>query len=165
MTARRRTRAAGGRRYRLCALAAVWAMATGACSAPPSEAPPAEANVPPHDAEHAGVTEPHGDHTPHRGGLVLMNGDLHYEVVLDPGGRHQVWFSSATREDLPASIAADVVMVVSRPGAPPERLDLVIDQAGEAWVARGQPLAGPDAMVKVTYTVRGVPHEVEIPYR
>ena len=64
------------------------------------------ANVTPRDSQHQGITTPHGDHSAHHGGLVLMNGELHYEVVFDRDGRHRVWFSDAVREDLPASIGA-----------------------------------------------------------
>lgn len=134
------------------------------CSQPaPPSAGPAD-RAAPKDAEHSGITEPHGDHTPQHGGLVLMNGDVHYEVVLDPGGRHSVWFSDAVRTELPASIATNVRLVVSRPGAPAESLSLAIDESGESWVARGQPIAGDSAMAKLTYDIRGVPHEVEIPF-
>lgn len=93
-----------------------------------------------------------------------MNGELHYEVVFDPAGAHRIWFSDAVREDLPASIAREVLMIVSRPGEPPETLPLQIDDAGESWVARGRPLAGNDVMVKVSYAVQGAVHEVEIPF-
>lgn len=118
----------------------------------------------PSDAQHQGITTPHGDHTPHHGGMVLMNGELHYEVVLDASGAHRLWFSNAVREDLPASIARDVQMVVARPGEPPEPLTLEIDDAGESWVARGKPLQGEGVMVKLTYAAQGAPHEVEIPF-
>ena len=72
-----------------------------------NEAPaaPAAGNRPA-DAQHAGITEPHGDHSPHHGGIVLMNGDVHYEVVMDPAGKYEVWFSDAVRTDLPAFLAA-----------------------------------------------------------
>jgi hypothetical protein len=135
-----------------------------ACSQPgPPPAAPVE-RAAPKDAQHAGITEPHGNHTPQHGGLVLMNGDVHYEVVLDPGGRHAVWFSDAIRTELPASTAANVRLVISRPGAPTESLALEIDESGESWVARGQPIAGDSVMAKLTYDIRGVPHEVEIPF-
>ena len=134
-----------------------------ACSTPP-EPKPAESAPKPADTQHAGITTPHGDHSAHHGGMVLMNGELHYEVVFDPAGKHHVWFSNAVREDLPASFASDVVMVVSRKGAAPERLALTIDDSGESWVANGQPVSGDDVMVKVTYAVKGDPFEVEIPF-
>ena len=141
---------------------ALVALVTTGCSAP--AAPAAEPAARPKDAQHAGITTPHGDHSPHHGGLVLMNGEVHYEVVLDRGGRHRLWFSDAVREDLPASQAAQVTMVIVRPGAPSEALTLAIDDSGESWVAAGQPLAPGDVMVKVSYVLRGQPFEIEIPF-
>ena len=93
-----------------------------------------------------------------------MKGELHYEVVLDPKGRHSVWFSDAVREDLPASVASKVEMTVTRPNAKPESLTLTIDESGESWVASGQPLAGNDVMVKLAFVARGEPLEIEIPF-
>jgi hypothetical protein len=113
---------------------------------------------------HAGISTPHGDHSPHHGGMVLMNGDMHYEVVFDRGGRHQVWFSDAVREDLPASVASNVVMIVSRKNVPPEQLRLDIDDSGESWIANGKPVEGEDVMVKVSYGVKGQPFDIEIPF-
>lgn len=118
----------------------------------------------PPDAQHRGITTPHGDHAPHHGGLVLMNGELHYEVVFDREGRHRIWFSDAVRQDLPASVARDVVMTVTRPNDAPERLTMTIDDAGESWVASGRPVAGEHVMTKITYVVQGAPYEVEIPF-
>ena len=139
------------------------AILTVACSNAPEPAP-AAAPAKPSDAQHAGITTPHGDHSPHHGGMVLMNGEVHYEVVFDRGGRHQVWFSDAVREDLPASIAKDVRMLVTRTGAAPEAISLAIDDSGESWIAKGQPVVGDDVMVKVSYSLKGDPFEVEIPF-
>jgi hypothetical protein len=116
------------------------------------------------DSQHAGITTPHGDHSPHHGGLVLMKGELHYEVVLDPGGRHAVWFSDAVREDLPASVASRVAMTVMRPKAGDEALSLAIDDSGESWIASGRPVAEDDVMVKVTFVARGEAFEIEVPF-
>ena len=133
-----------------------------ACSAPPVETPATTAT--PTDSQHAGITTPHGDHSPHHGGLVLMKGELHYEVVLDPKGRHSVWFSDAVREDLPASVASKVEMTVLRPSALAETLTLSIDESGESWIASGKPISGDDVMVKLTFVARGEPLEIEIPF-
>ena len=99
-----------------------------------------------------------------------MNGEVHYEVVFDSQGKHRVWFSNAVREDLPASVASKVTMIVQRTFASPEFLTLAIDDSGESWVASGKPLPGQDAtapnrhvMVTVRYEVRGEPFEIEIP--
>ena len=133
------------------------------CS-PASPPAPAARTEAPADAQHQGINTPHGDHSPHHGGMVLMNGDLHYEVAFDRNGEHRVWFSNAVRDDLPASVARNVRMQIARPGAPPESLSLEIDDAGESWVAHGRPVTGDNVMVKVSYALEGVPHEVEIPF-
>ncbi len=134
-----------------------------ACSQEPA-APEPRATTKPPDSQHAGITTPHGDHSPHHGGMVLMNGELHYEVVLDPNGKHAVWFSDAVRAELPASVASKVAMTVLRPKLPDEVLALAIDESGESWIATGQPVAGNDVMVKLTFVARGEPFEIEIPY-
>ena len=138
-----------------------------ACGGPP-DSPPGTPTDPPaqpaRDDQHKGVTGPHGDHTPHHGGMVLMNGDVHYEVVLAKDGRHQVWFSDAMRNDLPASIAAGVTMEVARPDAAVETVRLAIDEAGEAWIAMARPLVGAGILIKVRYTLQGAPYEIELPF-
>ena len=93
-----------------------------------------------------------------------MQGELHYEVVLDRNGKHAIWFSDAVREDLPASVASKVTMIVSRPAASPEFLTLAIDDSGESWIASGRPVAGNDVLVTVTFVARGEPFEIEIPF-
>jgi hypothetical protein len=93
-----------------------------------------------------------------------MKDELHYEVVLDRAGRHAVWFTDAVRQDLPASVASKVEMIVMRPNASPEALTLQIDDQGESWTAAGQPIAGEGVMVKLTFTSRGEPFEIEIPF-
>jgi hypothetical protein len=118
----------------------------------------------PGDAQHPNVTGPHGDHTPHHGGLVLMNGDVHYEVVLGKDGRHRIWFSDAVRNDLPATIAQSVTLEIARPSAPVEVVKPTIDESGESWVATSRPIDGDDVMVKIRYSLQGEPHEVEVPF-
>ncbi|HUQ88056.1 MAG TPA: hypothetical protein VM096_10885 [Vicinamibacterales bacterium] len=132
----------------------------GACSKPLEPAPEPVKKAA--DSQHSGITTPHGDHSPHHGGLVMMNGEMHYEVVFDAKGKHRVWFSDAVREELPASIASNVVMTITPKMGAVETLALKIDDSGESWVADGNPLAGGD-MVKLTYSARGEPFEIEIP--
>ena len=85
-------------------------------------------------------------------------------VQHDRGGQHHVWFTDAVRSDLPASVASNVTMIVTRPDAPVETLQLSIDESGESWVAKGQPVAGDNVMVKVAYTVEGTVYDVELPF-
>ncbi len=135
----------------------------GGCSAP-APAPLPTATAAPKDAQHAGITEPHGDHSPQHGGLVLMNGDVHYEVVMDPSGRYELWFSDAIRTELPASIASQPRVEVVRPGTAAESFPLAIDESGESWVGQGRPVSGDGVMIKLTYGLKGTPHEIEIPF-
>ena len=145
-------------------LLAIVAIVAIGCGSPAPEHAPAAAKTPTKDSQHAGITTPHGDHSPHHGGMVLMQGELHYEVVLDANGRHSVWFSDAVREDLPASVASKVEMTVTRPNSAAEVLALAIDDSGESWIASGKPVSGKDVMVKLAFTARGESHEIEIPY-
>lgn len=139
---------------------------TLACSSAPEEADPhaGMTHGAPADAVHEGVTGPHGDHTPQHGGLVLMNDDLHFEVVFSPEGRHAVWFTDAMRNELPASLASSVRFTVKRPGEADEMLALEIDENGEAWVARGRPVSGEGVTVTISYAVMGDPFEIEVPF-
>ncbi|MGE3274030.1 MAG: hypothetical protein AB7O67_02885 [Vicinamibacterales bacterium] len=138
-----------------------------ACSGSPEPAAPATDTTPtqaPNDSEHAGLTMPHGDHSPQHGGMVMMNDDLHFEVVFDRGGKHQIWFTDAVRSELPATVASDVTLTLTRPGQPDEVLPLTVDDYGESWVANGRPVEGDDVMVKIAYNVSGTPFEVEVPF-
>ncbi len=149
---------------RIGVLVAAAALAAACSSSSPSTAPPTQAPAAPAaDAQHQNVVGPHGDHSPHKGGMVLMNADIHYEVVLSRDGRHRIWFSDAVRNDLPASLATGVTLTITRTGQPDEVLSLVIDDTGESWLAAGQPVTG-DAYVKVRYSLQGEPHEVEVPF-
>jgi hypothetical protein len=110
---------------------------------------------------------PHGDHTPHHGGLVMMKGDdLHYEVLLDPSGReHRVYFTDAVREELPASLASDVALTIKRPSQPDEIVAMRIDDAGESWVGRGRPVANPAATTaRLAFSIRHEPYWIDLPF-
>lgn len=139
------------------------ALAVPACSRQEAPAAPASEAAAPKDAQHAGITEPHGDHTPQHGGMVLMNGDVHYELVMDAAGKYEVWFTDAIRTELPASVASNVRLQVTRASGAAETVTLAIDEAGESWIGQGQP-AGEGAMIKLNYDLRGEPHEVETPF-
>ena len=145
---------------------AVAIAAAAGCSNQPASAPAPAAPAPAAaaDAQHQNMVGPHGDHSPHKGGMVLMNADIHFEVVLSPAGKHQVWFSDAVRSELPASLVTGVTMTISRPGEPAEILALAIDDSGESWVAAGRPVAGANVDVKVRYSLQGEPYEIDLPF-
>lgn len=111
------------------------------------------------------ATQAHGDHSPHHGGVVLMHGDLHFEVLLDPGGAHRVYLTDAVRSELPASAASEVTITVLRPGdGEPERLALEIDEFGESWMAHGRPVAESESRALVALVHLGERYEIELPF-
>jgi hypothetical protein len=112
------------------------------------------------------ATAAHGDHSPHHGGVVMMKGDLHYEVVLDANGRYRLYFTDATRADLPAAAAASASITLMRKGEPPEGIELRIDESGESWVGQGRPVKDPSTTTaRVSYTIRGEePYWIDLPF-
>jgi hypothetical protein len=111
-----------------------------------------------------GGTVPHGNHNPKFGGVVLMNGDVHFEVVLHRDGKYQVYFSDATRAELPASVASEVSVTVMRAGAPPEPIKLQIDDSGESWVGQGKPVPAGELTARVAYSSHGQPYWIDVPF-
>jgi hypothetical protein len=107
---------------------------------------------------------PHSDHKPRHGGIVLMNGDLHFEVVMKRSGDYEVYFSNAMRDPLPASIASDVTITVEQQGQAPEPLTLQIDDAGEYWVGHGRAVTDPNASARIAYVIDGKPYWIDMPY-
>jgi hypothetical protein len=145
-------------------LTAFAALTCASCDrTPAAEAPVAQAAS---TAAPLGGTAPHGDHNPHHGGIVMMKGaDLHYELVLDPaGGAHHLYFTDAVRDDLPASVASDVVLTIHRPGRADEQVVLRIDDAGESWVGSGDAVTSPAATsVRVAFAIRHEPYWIDLP--
>jgi hypothetical protein len=145
----------------LAALAA-GVMGCGAPAAqPPGSTPPAAVQAP---IQAGTPAVPHGDHNPHHGGVVMMKGDMHYELVVDPSGRAQLFFTDAVREDLPASIASSASVTLQRPGAPDESIPLRIDESGESWVGIGQPITNRNkTSARVSFTIKGEPYSIDLP--
>lgn len=110
----------------------------------------------------------HGDHQPRYGGYVFMHGDLHFEVVLTPEGEHRLYFSDAVRSELPAAVADDVRITLRRGeggDAVLEPLRPEIDEFGEAWIARSEPVVEEDDAVAILYfRFEGAPYEIEVPF-
>ena len=105
----------------------------------------------------------HYDHRPRHGGLVLMNGDTHFEVVLDTTGRYSVYFSSGVRTPLPASIASEVRIALIPTGRSRETIALETDPTNSLWVGRGTPIDDADAIVRVGYTADTTPYWIDVP--
>jgi hypothetical protein len=105
----------------------------------------------------------HYDHRPRHGGLVLMNGDTHFEVVLDTTGSYHVYFSSGVRTPLPATIASDVRIAVIPTGRPRETIAMGPDPTNAYWVGRGTPIDDADTIVRVGYTADTTPYWIDVP--
>jgi hypothetical protein len=111
-----------------------------------------------------GETVPHGDHNPRYGGIVLMNGDLHFEVVLGRDGAHRVYFSDAMRNELPAATATGMTVTVTQKSQQPDTVVLHIDDSGESWMGRGRPIDDPAATARVAYAAYGKPYFIDVPF-
>jgi hypothetical protein len=144
---------------------AAWAMTAAACGSPHEApvlakekvaAPPAQAS------SAAGI--PHGDHNPKYGGVVYMNGDLHFEVVTRRDGRYQIYFSDATRAELPAATASGLTVTVTQKGRPPEPVPMRIDDSGESWIGSGHAVEDPAATARVAYTAFDKPYFIDVPF-
>jgi hypothetical protein len=108
--------------------------------------------------------KPHGDHNPHHGGIVLMYGmDLHYEIVLSPGGKVQLWLSDAAREDLPAATVSDVAVEIERSGGKREAVDMTIGDTGESWEGHGTAVKEDGTVLHLAFVFRGDPAIVSFP--
>jgi len=112
----------------------------------------------------AAATVPHGDHNPRHGGVVFMDGDLHFEIVLGRDGERRLYFSDAMREELPAATASGVTVTVTAKTGPADAVALQIDENGESWIGRGRQVADADAIARVAYTVRGKPYFIDVPF-
>ena len=105
----------------------------------------------------------HYDHRPRQGGLVLMNGDTHFEVVLDTTGSYGVYFSSGVRAPLPATIASEVRIAVIPNGRSRETIAMEPDPTNSHWVGRGTPIDDADAIIRVGYTADATPYWIDVP--
>jgi len=123
------------------------------------EAPPVPVDGAPSMAPMA-----HGDHNAKHDGTVWMNGDLHFEVVLNASGEHHVYFSDAYRMELPAAVATKVTIKILRTEGDPEPLALAIDEFGESWMATGRAVEDSDARAVVSFVHEGEPYEIDLPF-
>jgi hypothetical protein len=105
----------------------------------------------------------HFDHSPRHGGLVLMNGDTHFEVVLEDRDEFSVYFSSGIRAPLPASIASEVRVAVIPPGQPRATIAMAVDPTNVRWVGRGARIDDPNAIVRIGYTAADAPYWIDVP--
>ena len=106
----------------------------------------------------------HYDHSPRHGGLVLMNGDTHFEVIADADGRYAVYFTDAVRAPLPASAALEVHVAVTPNGRPAAIIPLQIDVTGTHWIGGGAGIDDLNAVLRITYVPEvGAPYWIDVP--
>lgn len=111
-----------------------------------------------------GATVPHMDHSPRHGGLVLMRGDTHFEVVLNRDGVGQVYFTDATRTELPASFASEVDIGLATLDGDRQNVPFQVDPDGKLWTGRLKMTTDRQAIVRVTYVARGEPpYWIDVP--
>jgi hypothetical protein len=111
-----------------------------------------------------GATVPHMDHTPRHGGLVLMKGDTHLEVVLDADGSCHAYFTDAVRMELPASHASEVRIGLTNGRDHPQDILLEPDAGGNSWRGELRMVDDPLAIVRITYVARGeAPYWIDVP--
>ena len=107
----------------------------------------------PQAALHPDVTVPHGDHTPHKGGTVMMYGDLHYEVILERDGRYELWLSDDLRNELPASDVEGVTFTVRPPEGEGEMEVIALEPDAEntRWFGTGLPIDNPKTIARIGF--------------
>jgi len=140
-------------------LSAGWLLVTG-CSRE-AEAPRTTITA---DASAPGGVMQHGNHNPKYGGVVMMNGDLHFEVVAKPDGSYALYFSDYARRDLPASLVSNVMLAIKRPGYRAEHVDLHISSTGEDWEGHGGSVDDKDTDIRVNYTYQGRSVYTDMPF-
>jgi hypothetical protein len=93
-----------------------------------------------------------------------MKGNLHFEVVISRSGKHRVYFSDATRADLPAATASEVTLTFSNGEGAAETVRAEVDENGESWIAAGTPLKGSEGTARLAFVVYGEPYWIDVPY-
>jgi hypothetical protein len=106
----------------------------------------------------------HGNHIPKYGGVVLMNGDLHFEIVDNESGDYSVYFSDAARRELPASAVSDVKLSIQRPGFRGEPVDMKISDNGEYWVGKGGFVDNKETTLQIFFHYQGQQRTSDMPF-
>ena len=90
-----------------------------------------------HGPSAGGTAEPHSDHNPHHRGVLMMNGDLHFETVVEESGKVSVYFSDAYRRPLSPTVVEDMELILRPDETDEESLRVVMDEAETHWTGQG----------------------------
>jgi hypothetical protein len=107
----------------------------------------------------------HGNHDPHHDGFVSMYLDLHIELVLPASGGVQLYYTDATRAELPAAVFSDVAVEIERKRAKPETVTMSISPGGDFWQGKSKVVTDAEAMIRVAFLFEGKPVILEVPAR
>jgi hypothetical protein len=106
----------------------------------------------------------HQDHQARHGGLLLMNGDAHFEVTVSPDGTCRVYFTDAVRNDLPPTYASAVTIELTSRNDQRQTIPLQMDAARNVWIGQAELVDDPQTVVRVWYaTVGEPPYEIDLP--
>jgi hypothetical protein len=106
----------------------------------------------------------HGNHNPKYGGVVLMHGDMHLEVVAREDGHITIYFSDAVRRELPASVVSDLKVTIQRPGFRADQTEMKINDSGECWEGRAGYVQDRGTDLTITYKFQGELQQSDMPY-
>ena len=106
----------------------------------------------------------HGDHNRKFGGLVLMYGLLHFEIVGRPEGGVELHMSDAMRVPMPAVTVSDVTVEIEREDGAFETVTMSISEAGDFWSGPCAPLTDREnTTVHFAFVAFGVPYVYALP--
>lgn len=106
----------------------------------------------------------HGNHNPKFGGLVLMYGLLHFEIVGRPEGGVELHMSDAMRVPMPAVTVSDVTVEIEREDGAFETVTMSISEAGDFWSGPCAPLTDQEnTTVHFAFVAFGVPYVYALP--
>jgi len=106
----------------------------------------------------------HGDHMPKFGGLVLMYGVLHFEIVADAEAGLLLHLIDAMRTPMPAVTVSDVTIEVERANQKVENIAMRISDAGDFWSGLSKPLGDAESTtVHLAFVAFGNPYVYALP--
>ena len=115
-----------------------------------------------HGPSAGGTAEPHSDHNPHHRGVLMMNGDLHFETVVEESGKVSVYFSDAYRRPLSPTVVEDMELILRPDETDEESLRVVMDEAETHWTGQGGAVDKAGVNVLVAFTFKDEPFAAEI---